>query len=53
MRIGILTYALDRAHTGISRYTVELVRGLYELRHEHHLELVLLIAGGPGPLVVH
>ncbi len=40
MRIGYLTYGLDRAPTGIGRYAVELVRALAALPHAP--EIVLL-----------
>ncbi len=46
MRVGVLTYALDRPLTGIGRYTVEFVRALSRLDHD----ITLLTAGGPGPL---
>ncbi|GAC1385552.1 MAG: glycosyltransferase family 1 protein [Herpetosiphon sp.] len=40
MRVGFLTYGLDRAPTGIGRYAVELLRALAALPDQ--LELVLL-----------
>jgi glycosyltransferase involved in cell wall biosynthesis len=49
MRIGLLTYALNRPLSGISRYTLELARVLAAL--EDRPEVVLLTAGGVGPLV--
>jgi hypothetical protein len=48
MRIGLLTYGLDRPLTGISRYTLELAQALVALKPPP--EVVLLTAGGPGPL---
>lgn len=48
MRSGLVTYGLGRSITGISRYTVELVRALAFL--ESGPELALLTAGGLGPL---
>lgn len=51
-RVGILTYALDRPQSGISRYTVELIRALHGLRAEYDFEIVLLTAGDAGPLAV-
>lgn len=48
MRVGLITYALDRPVTGITRYTLELARALSSLRDQ--LELVLLVAGSSGPL---
>ena len=48
MRIGLIIYGLDRVLTGIGRYTLELARALAVLDDE--LEIVLLTAGGPGPL---
>jgi glycosyltransferase involved in cell wall biosynthesis len=48
MRIGLLVYGLDRAFTGIGRYTLELARALRALPEGP--EVVLLTAGGPGPL---
>ena len=48
MRVGILTYGLDRPLTGISRYTTELVRALLDL--EEDLQITLLSAGELGPL---
>ena len=48
MRVGLLIYGLDRPLTGISRYTLELAMALQAL--ECPLELVLLTAGGLGPL---
>ncbi len=48
MRVGFLTYALERPLAGIGRYAVELARAL--AAREDGLEIVLLTAGGPGPL---
>lgn len=48
IRVGIITYALDRAFTGLGRYTVELVRGLNTFPDE--VEVVLISSGGLGPL---
>lgn len=48
MRIGILVYGLDRAITGIGRYTLELVRAL--AARADAPEIILLTAGNPGPL---
>lgn len=48
MRVGFFTYALDRAVTGIGRYTYELGRALAAA--ENKPELILLTAGGAGPL---
>jgi len=48
VRIGLLTYALDRPLTGIGRYTLELARALAAL--EDGPDVVLLTAGGAGPL---
>jgi glycosyltransferase involved in cell wall biosynthesis len=48
MRIGIVTYALDRPLSGISRYTLELARALVVA--SSGLDLVLLTAGAAGPL---
>ena len=48
MKLGLLVYGLDRPLTGISRYTIELVRSLIGLPGAP--ELFLLIAGGAGPL---
>jgi glycosyltransferase involved in cell wall biosynthesis len=47
MRVGFITYGLDRPLTGISRYTLELARA-YEAMPD--LEVVLLKAGDLGPL---
>lgn len=48
MRIGIVTYALDRPLGGISRYTVEMITALARL--DPGPEIILFAAGGPGPL---
>lgn len=48
VRLGLLTYGLDRPLTGIGRYTVELARALTRL--ESSLELTLLAAGKPEAL---
>lgn len=48
MRIGIVTYGLDRPFTGIGRYTVELVRALVAMPDAP--TVLLLTAGGAGPL---
>jgi glycosyltransferase involved in cell wall biosynthesis len=48
MRVGLLTYALDRPLSGISRYTLELARALALVSNGP--EVVLLTAGGAGPL---
>jgi len=48
MRIGLIVYGLDRALSGISRYTLELVRALAAL--DARPDVVLLAAGGLGPL---
>ncbi len=48
MKIGLLTYGLDRPLTGIGRYTLELARALAVLRDGP--EVTLLAAGGAGPL---
>jgi glycosyltransferase involved in cell wall biosynthesis len=42
MRIGYLTYGLDRAPTGIGRYAVELVRAARSCAGSSGIELVLL-----------
>jgi glycosyltransferase involved in cell wall biosynthesis len=47
MRVGFITYGLDRPLTGISRYTLELARA-YETMPD--FEVVLLKAGSLGPL---
>lgn len=47
MRIGFITYGLDRPLTGISRYTLELARA-YETMPD--LDVVLFKAGDLGPL---
>lgn len=49
MRVGILTYGLDRTRGGIGRYAVELVRALAKLHNRP--DMMLLTAGGAGPLV--
>ena len=48
MRIGLITYGLDRPFTGTSRYSLELAQALAALGEP--LELFLLAAGGLGPL---
>lgn len=48
LRIGIITYALDRSFTGIGRYTVEIVRAM--AARPDDVELVLISSGGLGPL---
>lgn len=48
MRIGLLTYGLDRPLTGIGRYTLELAKAMSALRPQP--DVVLLCAGGRGPL---
>jgi len=48
MRIGLLTYAIDRPLSGISRYTLSLARALAKLVDT--ADLLLLTAGGVGPL---
>ncbi len=48
MRIGIVVYALDRPLTGISRYTLELIRAMVGLKDAP--EVVLLAAGDIGLL---
>jgi len=48
MRLGLLTYALDRPLTGISRYTLELARAL--AAPQDWPEVILLTAGGSGLL---
>jgi glycosyltransferase involved in cell wall biosynthesis len=47
MRVGFITYGLDRPLTGISRYTLELARA-YEKMPD--LEVILFKAGDLGPL---
>jgi glycosyltransferase involved in cell wall biosynthesis len=53
VRVGLLTYGLDRPNTGIARYTVELAAALAE--HHPDIELVFLqpfagtMAGLQGP----
>ncbi len=44
MRIGIITYALDRQRTGIGRYTIELLRAMVTL--DEQPEIIVLSAGG-------
>lgn len=39
-RIGLLTYGLDRALTGIGRYTVELARAIHRLDADIELETI-------------
>jgi glycosyltransferase involved in cell wall biosynthesis len=48
MRVGLLTYGLDRPLTGIGRYTIELAKGLARL--EQGPVVTLLRAGRAGPL---
>jgi len=48
VRVGLLAYGLDRPLTGISRYTIELAKGLARLKDGP--ELVLLRAGSLGAL---
>ena len=48
LRIGIITYRLDRQFTGIGRYTVELVKALSST--DKSVEIILLCAGRPGEL---
>ena len=48
MRLGLITYGLDRPLTGIGRYTVELARAL--IQHIPDIELTLLTAGEPRAL---
>ena len=48
MQVGLISYGLDRALTGIGRYTVELARALADL--ENGPGVTLLAAGGVGPL---
>jgi glycosyltransferase involved in cell wall biosynthesis len=48
MKVGLLTYGLDRPLTGIGRYTVELAKGLARL--EQGPVVTLLRAGSAGPL---
>lgn len=48
MRIGFITYAMDRPLTGIGRVTLELARAFETLTDE--VEVVLLLAGGLGVL---
>lgn len=40
MRIGFLTYGLDRSPTGIGRYAIELLRAMVALPGEHKLILL-------------
>ncbi len=47
MRIGYLTYGLDRSPAGIARYAVELLRALDRCDHQH--ELVLLTTEQQDP----
>ncbi len=47
MRVGYLTYALDRSLTGIGRYTLELARALAAL--ESSPEAILLATGNCLP----
>ena len=48
MKIGLLTYGLDRPLSGIGRYTVELAKALMNLKNGP--EVILLCAGPAGPL---
>lgn len=48
MRLGLITYGLDRAPGGIARYTVELARALQKLPDAP--DIILLTAGSAGPL---
>jgi len=48
MRVGLLTYGLDRRQTGIGRYAVELARAMSDIADD--FELFLVTAGGAGPL---
>jgi len=49
MKIGVVTYRLDRKFTGIGKYTVELVKALSSLVGAP-VEIVLFSAGDPWPL---
>lgn len=48
LRVGLITYGLDRTLSGISRYTLELALAFEGLRDQ--VEIVLLTAGALGPL---
>jgi glycosyltransferase involved in cell wall biosynthesis len=48
MKVGYVAYGLDRALSGISRYTLKLVKSLTML--DPRLETILLQAGGLGPV---
>jgi glycosyltransferase involved in cell wall biosynthesis len=48
MKIGLMTYGLDRPLTGMGRYTVELARALQRL--DNAPELFILTDGAMGPL---
>jgi glycosyltransferase involved in cell wall biosynthesis len=48
MKVGLLTYGLDRPLTGIGRYTIELAKGLARL--EQGPDVILLRAGRAVPL---
>lgn len=48
LKLGLVTYGLDRPMMGISRYTVELARALSEM--EASVDLTLLTAGEPRAL---
>lgn len=49
LRVGMLTYGLDRPTTGIGRYTHELARALHILGGD--LQVRLLTAGNSGPFI--
>jgi glycosyltransferase involved in cell wall biosynthesis len=49
MKVGVVTYRLDRKFTGIGKYTVELVKALLTLPSAP-IEIVLFSAGDPLPL---
>lgn len=48
MRVGLITYALDRRPTGIGRYTIELIRALHNLPDKP--DITLFASGGIEPL---
>lgn len=48
MRIGFITYGMDRPLTGIGRYTLEMTRAFEQAGSD--TEIVLLTAGGLGAL---
>src|SRR5205823_612060 len=48
MRVGLVTYGLDRPLSGTSRYTLELARAVCSLHSGP--QIVVLAAGGLGPL---